>query len=106
MSNDIEKEKRIDDRFASVMEAIRASDLRNQQRFEAQEKAVNAALAAADRAVVKAETAAEKLFDAVNEFRAQLKDQNATFLSRAEFYWAVGLLLTLIVGVAALLRGH
>jgi hypothetical protein len=35
--------------------------------------------------VIKAETAAEKRFEAVNEFRGQLRDQAATFLPRAEY---------------------
>jgi small-conductance mechanosensitive channel len=56
----------------------------NSQRFEAQEKAVAAALAAAKEAVAKAETAAEKRFDSVNEFRASLKDQQTTLIPRVE----------------------
>lgn len=70
-------------------------DKRHQQRFAAQqvalkdallsqEKAVSAALAAAKEAVVKAEIASEKRFDAVNEFRQTLSDQTATFIPRAE----------------------
>lgn len=54
------------------------------QRFDAQEKAVAAALAAAKEAVVKAEGASEKRFDSVNEFRATLKDQQVTLMPRAE----------------------
>jgi len=61
-----------------------AADLRYQQRFADQEKAVNAALTAAKEAVAKAEVAAEKRFDAVNEFRAQLADQASTFMPRLE----------------------
>jgi cell division septum initiation protein DivIVA len=53
--------------------------------FTAQEKAVAAALTAADRAVSKAEFASEKRFDSVNEFRAQLSDQAASFVPRGEF---------------------
>lgn len=56
----------------------------NGQRFDAQEKAVAAALAAAKEAVVKAEAAAEKRFDSVNEFRNTLKDQQQTLLPRTE----------------------
>lgn len=59
-------------------------DERNKQRFEAQEKAVNSALIAAKEAVTKAETAAEKRFDSVNEFRGQLKDQASTLMPRTE----------------------
>lgn len=57
----------------------------DRDRFDAQEKAVNAALAAAERAVGKAEAAAEKRFDSVNEFRAQLADQARDFMPRKEF---------------------
>lgn len=91
----------------AIEKAQVATDLRYQQRFEAQsdalsaafssqqtamktafdvaEKAVNAALAAADRAVSKAELAADKRFEGVNEFRQTLADQQRTLLPRAEF---------------------
>lgn len=81
-------------------------DRRYEQRFEAQEQAVglalarvdkefhehlaqvraetHAALEAADKAIAKAETATEKRFDGVNEFRGQLADQARTFIPRAE----------------------
>lgn len=90
----------------SAEAARAATDLRYQQRFDAQsdalaaafasqqtamkvafdgaEKAVNAALAAADRAVSKAELASDKRFESVNEFRKTLADQQATFMPRAE----------------------
>lgn len=45
-------------------------------------EAVAAALAAAQAAVDKAETAASKRFDSTNEFRGQLADQAATFMPR------------------------
>lgn len=83
-----------------------ATDLRYQQRFEAQsdalaaaflsqqtamqtaftvaEKAVQAALAAADRAVSKAELAADKRFEALNELRQMLNDMVATLITRSE----------------------
>jgi hypothetical protein len=56
-----------------------------EQRFVDQDKAVQAALLAAKEAVLKAETATEKRFEASNEFRAQLADQTATFIPRPEF---------------------
>lgn len=59
-------------------------DKRNQQRFDSQEKAVAAALQAAKEAVTKAETAAEKRFDSVNEFRQQLSDQANSFMPMRE----------------------
>lgn len=77
--------------FAVMNERDRAIN----QRFELQDKAVNAALAAAKEAVTaalvaakeavaKAEFAAEKRFDAVNEFRSTLRDQQATLISKSE----------------------
>lgn len=54
-------------------------------RFEAQEKMVHAALDAADKAVSKAETASEKRFDGVNEFRAALSDSARLLMPRIEF---------------------
>jgi len=59
-------------------------DQRYNQRFDAQERAVTAALAAAKEAVAKAETASDKRFEGVNEFRNTLKDQQGTFATRIE----------------------
>jgi hypothetical protein len=54
------------------------------ERFQAQEKMTSVALAAADRAVLKAEAAVEKRFESVNEFRGTLEDQQRTFMQKAE----------------------
>jgi hypothetical protein len=59
-------------------------DRRYEQRFAAQEKAVKDALTGSEKAVAKAEIAAEKRFDSQNEFRAQLADQAGTFIPRLE----------------------
>lgn len=67
-----------------VRALLREIELRNEQRFVAQRQAVDAALAAADRAVLKAEAAAEKRFEGVNEFRGQLADQQRTLMPRSE----------------------
>jgi hypothetical protein len=75
--------------------AANAADLRYQQRFTAQSDALSAAFAAAkeavaaardaqDRAVLKAEVAADKRFESVNEFRKSLTDQQQTFMPRQE----------------------
>lgn len=61
-----------------------STDRRYEQRFKDQANAVTAALLASDKAVTKAETAAEKRFDAANEFRGQLADQARTFMPRQE----------------------
>jgi hypothetical protein len=60
-------------------------DERFGERFTSQEKAVDAALAAAEKAVTKAETATEKRFDGVNEFRQTLSDQARDFMPRKEY---------------------
>lgn len=72
-----EADKRYEQRFIAQQEAIQAALL-------AQKEAVNAALVAADRAVGKSETASEKRFENVNEFRAQLADQAANLMPRSE----------------------
>jgi hypothetical protein len=63
---------------------INAHDRRYEQRFGDQATAVQAALNAAKEAVLKAETAAEKRFESVNEFRETLDDQQRTLIPRAE----------------------
>ena len=65
----------------------RFADLSSQldRRFMDSERAVGAALAAAKEAVLKAETASERRFEGVNEFRAQLNDQARTFMGRNEY---------------------
>lgn len=54
------------------------------ERARAQGRAMEAALAAAEKAVGKAEKAGEKRFDSVNEFRQTLTDQAGTFVTRKE----------------------
>jgi hypothetical protein len=78
-----------------VLALLHEKDLRDQQRFEAQAKAVDTALLAqqtavekalssVEKAVTKAETATEKRFESVNEFRKTLSDQTASFPNRVE----------------------
>jgi C4-dicarboxylate-specific signal transduction histidine kinase len=69
---------------------IAERDVRYQQRFDAQTKAIEAALLAAKEAVVKAELATEKRFESVNEFRQTLSDQAAQFMTRGESEAATG----------------
>jgi len=52
---------------------IAAADLRYSERFQAQEKAI-----------LKAESASEKRFDGVNEFRGALSDMVGKLMPRAE----------------------
>ncbi len=78
----------LDERYATSVKALdaafKAQQLAMETAFTAADKAVQAALSSAEKAVTKAESAAEKRFESVNEFRAQLTDQAATFLSRSE----------------------
>jgi len=53
--------------------------------IDAHAERVTLALAAADKAVSKAEAATEKRFESVNEFRQTLSDQTRSFVSRVEF---------------------
>lgn len=55
------------------------------QQINYQKDATLATLAASDKAILKSETATEKRFESVNEFRAALSDQAGNKLSRAEF---------------------
>jgi hypothetical protein len=55
------------------------------QRFMDNQKAVDAALVSQEKAIIKAETAAEKRFESVNEFRQQLNDQAQTLMPRQEY---------------------
>jgi HD-GYP domain-containing protein (c-di-GMP phosphodiesterase class II) len=78
--------------FERVMSEV---DKRYQQRFDAQNLALNeardsaanavqSALVAAEKAVAKAELAAEKRFDSVNEFRAAYQDLISLQMPRKE----------------------
>ena len=69
-------------------------DLRDEQRFNASQQALSAAMAAnkelvsaaltsAEKAVQKADTANEKRFENVNEFRQTLSDQTKDFPTKA-----------------------
>lgn len=72
-----EMDRRYAARFGAVEQAVTTA-------FVAQEKAITAALLSAQAAVNKADLANEKRFDAVNEFRGQLGDQQRTLMPRAE----------------------
>jgi hypothetical protein len=76
--------QRFEDQDKAVLAALAAQEKAVAAALAAQEKSSAAALASADRAVSKAELAAGERFAAVNEFRAQLSDQAASFMSRPE----------------------
>ena len=51
---------------------------------EAAKEGTAIAMASAEKAILKAETATEKRFDAVNEFRQMVQDQQATFANKEQ----------------------
>jgi len=67
----------VDNRFEAQDKAVAAA-------LAAQEKAVTAALAAADRAVAKAETATDKRFENSNEWRNTVETLQRTYMPRTE----------------------
>jgi len=94
-----ERDKRllsvIDERDRQYADARRANETAVQAALVAQEKATSTALAAqekataaafssSEKAIDKADAAYESRFESVNEFRAQLGDQQRTFMPRAE----------------------
>ena len=58
------------------------------RRMDDSDKAISAALVSAEKAVTKAESASERRFESVNEFRAALADQTSTLVSRTEYLTA------------------
>ena len=68
-----------------VFQRIDESDKRYQQRFAAQEQALEKALDSMKEAINKAERATELRFESVNEFRATLTDQARDFVTRPAF---------------------
>src|ERR1700677_117874 len=82
-----------------------ADNLRNEQRFVAQERAVEAALYSARTATEKAETAAERRFESVNEFRQTLSSQQSTYITRSEVYTLMALSATIASALGGVV-GH
>lgn len=92
---ELRNQQRFDAQVDAGVQRNADMELRQQQRFEAQTRAIEAAITAqraaidaalvsADRATAKAESANERRFESVNEFRQTLSDQAATFITRME----------------------
>lgn len=75
---------RLSEQLAGLRREVLAQDRLYGALISANADKVELALTASDKALAKAETATEKRFDAVNEFRSQLADQAATFMPRTE----------------------
>jgi hypothetical protein len=75
---------RLAEQINGLHAAIAALDRLAMSRVDAMAEKAALALAAADKAALKAETAVEKRFEGVNEFRAALSDQAINLITRAE----------------------
>jgi len=64
--------------------AITAAELRNEQRFTAQQQAIKDAFVAAEKAVFVAEANAEKWRGNANEWRGAMSDRERTLMPRSE----------------------
>ncbi len=83
-----ERDRRYSDRFEGLEKAMAAGFAAAKEAvaaaLAAAKEALTAAFGAAKEAITKQEMATEKRFEGVNEFRNQLKDQQQTFVSKAE----------------------
>lgn len=75
----------LDERDSNTKTAYQLMQDEMDRRFTEAALAVRVALEGAEKAVGKAETANERRLDSVNEFRAQLADQTASFVTRNEY---------------------
>ena len=102
-----EVDKRYEQRF-------RAQEVAVDKAFIAQEKAIQMALTSAKEAVGKAEVAVEKRFDNTNEWRAAMQDRDRQQMPRVEIekqfealgdkrLQTVGILISALLGMAALI---
>src|ERR1035437_207791 len=98
-----ESSQRLDDlrkcEVKRIDEKIDSNDKKYQIQFNDSKEAVLAALASTKEAINKAEQANEKRFDAVNEFRSTLSDQQAKLMTRTEYESAHKALAEKIDGV-------
>ena len=96
-----EIDKRYGQEFMAVRNSIEAADKRYEQRFAAQEKAVDSALVEREKAVIKAEIASEKRFDALAETFTEKIDSLVT--SRDKNSGAANVLANVLSVVAVLI---
>ncbi len=71
--------------LAALRQVLDERDARYAQRSTSQDAAVKSALDTSEKAIFKAESATERRFEGVNEFRQTLADQAATLMPRAEY---------------------
>jgi hypothetical protein len=84
MANESRSGWTVDTLHEHFTKSLAEQDRRHEARTDAAKEAVGVAMAAADRAVLKAEGAAERRFESVNEFRNTLADQQRSLMPRTE----------------------
>lgn len=67
-----------------ILDIIERNDIKYEQRFAAQEKAVHSALQSSKEAILKAEASYDKRFEAANEVRAAMIDREKMFMPKSE----------------------
>jgi hypothetical protein len=67
-----------------ILALLSEKDKQNEQRFQAQEAAVQSALLASERAATKSEAASEKRFENTNEWRQVVTDRDQLFARTTE----------------------
>jgi hypothetical protein len=82
---DVEREKSADVLRSQLEQQIESGDQNLLLHIDNQKEQVASAFNASEKAIAKAEAANEKRFEAVNEFRAQLRDQQSQFVLRELF---------------------
>ena len=73
-----ERDQRYEQRFAGIDKIL------DKQDEFARITDITVAMNASEKAILKAETATERRFESVNEFRSQLADQQITFVRKPE----------------------
>lgn len=81
----IKELKEITERLARIDERVSANEKFVMLNLASQKEAVQAAMAASEKAISRADTAIEKRLESVNEFRGQQKDLIATLVTRNEY---------------------
>ena len=69
----------------TLREVLDERDERYKQRALSQDNAVKSALDTSEKAIIKAESATERRFEGVNEFRQTLADQASRLMPRSEY---------------------
>lgn len=97
MSDDVSLKEYIDRRFDEQEKAVQAA-------LAAADKSVLAALTSAEKAVDKAEQSAERWRNSANEWRGAMSDRERDFLTRREFYVMIGTAIAAMIAIFTFTR--